>query len=1012
MNTRECSLGPIHLVLYREVWQAMPAQKERFARWPARPADVAADLRAFEQGVPTLAQPGRGQYEGQKQLLLCTPTYYFLAVPSDKGDAYFVPWMQPLGLREHERLARGALLLKATGWHVHTGYDTIPPNSNNAFSRIWNAWQSLQNELKAVSPPVYTLTSTHESYLNTLDKLIEVTRQLVHDRAALESPIGYRQVEAVGEVRQTARDIYAFQLVSRAPRLNQGDYLRLRDIPDLRGRVSSLENNRLSVKFETPVDRRRIPEQGVLERTESDKPFRIQQAAVDALRAGEAKNPHLLPILIDGDYQFYHSSSIKPGVDLNPAQAEAFQRSLTVPDLLLVLGPPGTGKTQTIAEIVRQHGLGHRRVLITAKTHKAVDNVLERVLSESPELILVRIGHEDRVSESSKDLLIDTQARTLQAKILDRTEAHAKTLGGIAAHMDEVERFVERFSEQVDKLEEAGTRLRDAERELEAAEEHIKTQYGQEMQRLHASLRKLAGHMQRLERTLANLTRRQAVAQARRDMPLLGPFWAWRHRRLMRRISQYQTEYHQVRASYDSDSRAFLNAFHGPRRARQTPEYLGLEQRVREAYDKHQATTRVAAGLALRLDQGMAGLVASRPPPEPFSPVVLRRYLAWFRNILPLLQRRYAILDDWRTRLESRTEELYPVIIRFADAVGATCIGVATDPDFEDVDFDLVVADEAGQIGLPDLLVPLVRAERALLVGDHHQLPPFVENEVQGWLETVKPESLLDLAWVDEEGTEAEAVTSLLTQSAFESLFPKAEESHVVRLDQQYRMPQAIADFAADCFYEGRLETMGEDKVYGARHDDPFFKKPLVFVDTSALPLKRRQESSPRQGKSDPESWGMTGYVNDLEARLIADIVTVYDQERLDWVVIVPYRAQAQLIRRKLARKLPAAPGLNLDERVATVDSFQGGECNRVIYGFTRSNDQRKVGFLRELRRLNVAMTRARQQLVLVGDLGTLTRAKNEPFRDMVQALKAHVQRRGELLSYDECQARLASRRG
>ena len=121
MTTRTCSLGPIHLVLHRDVWQAMPKQKERFARWPASPADLAADLRAFQHGVPALAQEGRDQYKGQMQLLVCTPVYSLLAVPPKQGDAYyFVPWMKPLDLHQHERLARGALLLKAKqSWPIY-----------------------------------------------------------------------------------------------------------------------------------------------------------------------------------------------------------------------------------------------------------------------------------------------------------------------------------------------------------------------------------------------------------------------------------------------------------------------------------------------------------------------------------------------------------------------------------------------------------------------------------------------------------------------------------------------------------------------------------------------------------------------------------------------------------------------------------------------------------------------------------------------------------------------------
>jgi superfamily I DNA/RNA helicase len=873
--------------------------------------------------------------------------------------------------------------------------------------QILQAWQVLQSQIEAVAPPAYALTAIQESYLNTISRLIDVTRELVRDRAAQSPPIGYRCVESAGEVR-LVRDIYTFRLAPAAPTVNRNDFLRLRGAPETCGRALALEGDRLTIKFEGPVDRARIPEQGIFEKTESDRPFQLQQGAVETLRAGEANNPYLLRVLVDHAYQPYQPASTPPTVPLNSAQAQAFRCSLTVPDLLLVLGPPGTGKTKTITEIVRQHGLEHRRVLVSAKTHKAVDNVLERLPTE---LTTVRIGHEDKVSESTRHLLIDAQARSLQATILRRTEPHAQALSDLVNRLDAVQHQADQLAELVGTLETAEVRLRDAQQQLKTTEDHINALYGGEVHRLQAALKEQGIHLRRMDETLERLTQRQVAAEAKRRIFLLGPLWAWWSRHLVRRIQRHQEKRRRARDVYNSSAQACARAWNTLRQAFRTPEYRQMNCRAYEANRDHQTVVQTALEAAHWLDRAVAGLTSPRPAFEPVNPARLRRYLAWFRSIVPLLQQRCIILNEWRTRLELRTKELYPVLIHFADVVGATCIGIATDPNFEEVDFDLLIADEAGQIGLPDLLVPLVRAKRALLVGDHHQLPPFVEDEVQAWLRQVTPESLLDLAWMDEEATEAETVTGLLTQSAFEALFPKADPAHVVRFDQQYRMPQAIADFAAQHFYEGQLRTVGNDKVYGAHHADPLFKKPLAFVDTSSLPPVQREESFPGQDRTDREAWGMPGYVNRLEASLIAEIAAVYDHEGLDWAVIVPYRAQAALIRQELARRLPAAPDLNLEERVATVDSFQGGERDRILYGFTRSNRQGEVGFLRELRRLNVALTRARQQLVLVGDAITLTQAHNVSFRDVARALLTHTRQVGELLSYEECQVRLATRR-
>jgi hypothetical protein len=1007
VNTLDCPLGAVHLVLNKDVVLKMPSQRERYARWPIGPADIEVGLRALDQGVPAFVEQGRGKYEGETQIIVCTSAYHLLAVPSKYNNAYFVPWMEPLSLHQHERLARGALMLKATQWCVHTDYNTLPPGSDNAIASVLRAWQALQARVVAISPSTFTITAAQQNYLKTISKLIEVTRQLVRDKAALLPAAGYSKVESAGEVR-LVRDVYTFHLVPRAPRLNEGDSLRLRDVPDLRGRVMRMEGNRLTVKFEGMVDRVRIPEQGVLERTVPDKPFQIQQQAVRILEEGESKNPHLLPILVEHTYQSYRPSSIRPSIPLNKAQTEAFCLSDTVPDLLMVLGPPGTGKTKTIAEIVRQHSAQHRRVLVTAKTHKAVDNVLERLPNE---LTVVRIGHEDRASDNTKHLLIDAQARTLQATFLHRTEACAQALSDVVVHADEIEHRVKQLAESAMILRQTQDSLNMARQELNAADEHLQVLYGRTMDRLRASLKSRVDELQRLDARIADLSRQQTDARSKRRKFVVGLLWGWWSDRLARHQTKVQVERQRSQAAHDADARAYVQAQTAWRRALRAPEYHQLELRVEATNKDYQNAARSALEIARSLDRVVAGLIDSRPPLEPVSPMGVQRYLTWFHSIIPLLQSRHAILSDWRERLSLRAEDLYPLIVRFADVVGATCIGIATDSYFEPVDFDLVIADEAGQISLPDLLVPLVRAGRAMLVGDHHQLPPFVEDEVRVWLERTMPEALPDISWVDEETTEAEEVMGLLAQSTFELLFPTADPTHIVRFNEQYRMPQAVADFASQCFYDNRLKTAEKSKLYDAPHSDPLFNKPLAFVDTSALPQKQRRDSSPGQDPSDPESWGKPGYINPLEASLIADIAALYEHKGIEWVVIVPYRAQAQRIQQELSRRLPAATDSALDERVATVDSFQGGECDCVIYGFTRSNSEGKIGFLRELRRLNVAITRAKQQLVLVGDVWTLTRANDTPFRNLALSLLAHVRQNGELVSYQECQSRLTSKR-
>lgn len=323
---------------------------------------------------------------------------------------------------------------------------------------------------------------------------------------------------------------------------------------------------------------------------------------------------------------------------------------------------------------------------------------------------------------------------------------------------------------------------------------------------------------------------------------------------------------------------------------------------------------------------------------------------------------------------------MVPELVRYAQVVGATCIGAASRPELSGVEFDLGIVDEAGQIGVADTLVPLTRVRRGVLVGDDRQLPPFRDPEVDQWAQGIGNPELV----------------RLMSQSALERLRAGLPSSHVVQLTRQRRMPAEIADFISAAFYRGELLTEKDH-----RHTDPLFSSPMAFVDTAALPDRERRES----GGHRAEGRGRKGPFNTCEARLLARLAAFYHRRGCEWVVIVPYLAQ----RLEVVRHLTPLIGDSqlADASVGSVDSYQGGECDVVLYGFTRSNPEGRIGFLKELRRANVAFTRAKSQLVLTGDLSTLIRANDPGFRTLMDDLHRHLLDRGDLRDYRDVMASL-----
>ncbi|MFH1725969.1 MAG: AAA domain-containing protein [Elusimicrobiota bacterium] len=272
-------------------------------------------------------------------------------------------------------------------------------------------------------------------------------------------------------------------------------------------------------------------------------------------------------------------------------------------------------------------------------------------------------------------------------------------------------------------------------------------------------------------------------------------------------------------------------------------------------------------------------------------------------------------------------------------------------------DFDLAVLDEASQAVEPLSWIPLLQAKRAVLAGDPEQLPPTLRSE--------------------------EARERGLGRTLMERLMGILPEGLQSLLRKQYRMNEDIMGFSSEEFYGGKL--IADPSVAGHTAKDlPGVKEsdltrvPVQFVDTA--------------GAGFEEGWDRLtrSRVNEREARLTAKILKNLTDSGLrpDQIgVITPYAAQARLVRELAGEGGP---------EIETVDGFQGREKEVIVVSMVRSNPDGEIGFLEDLRRLNVALTRARRSLIVVGDGVTL--ARHPTYARFI----AHAARRGKIRSAAE----------
>ncbi len=429
---------------------------------------------------------------------------------------------------------------------------------------------------------------------------------------------------------------------------------------------------------------------------------------------------------------------------LNKSQKEAVRKSLIVKDIALVHGPPGTGKTTALIEIIRQSILRKHSIFVTAPSNTACDNVLERLIEKGVNVI--RLGHPARIAVSLRE-------HTLDFKLA-----------------------------------------------------------------LHPLSQEIADHQSHLDR-------------------------------LFKRQERY--------------------------RDRRSPG-RGAEREIGD---------------------------------------------------------QIAELKDDVRRLR---KEIFTRVMKEAEVIIGTPTGIQ-DKSIREKIFDILVIDEATQATEPLTWIPMTRAKKVIMAGDHFQLPPTVRSR--------------------------EAEAQGLGVTLFERFYEILTEDYRQLLERQYRMNEKIMGFSSMEFYKNLLiadESVKSQTLSGISgvKECTESTEPFLFVDTAGKGFEEKLEEG-SESRYNPEEAQM---VLDQLRKMIE--IGVHPKEI---AVISPYSAQVRLL---------ASQSPHPDVEIDSVDGFQGREKELVIVSLVRSNMEGEMGFLADTRRMNVAMTRARRKLIVIGDSATLSSIK------------------------------------
>jgi hypothetical protein len=323
---------------------------------------------------------------------------------------------------------------------------------------------------------------------------------------------------------------------------------------------------------------------------------------------------------------------------------------------------------------------------------------------------------------------------------------------------------------------------------------------------------------------------------------------------------------------------------------------------------------------------------------------------------------RLSVLENWLQRV-GRTGDFNAAVLNDAKIIAATCVGIAGVKGVEEVEYDLCIVDEASKATATEILIPMSRSNRWIIVGDPKQLPPFFEEF---------GEQLL--AEYDEDNEIRPTVLDRMVDG--KSGLP---EPCRAQLKIQHRMITPIGNLVSDCFYDKKLES--PIASHGLKLQ-PEFPAAITWYTTSQE--HNRYEQSVEKT-----------FENRLEVEWTRQVLhrlqraAARQAKEITVAIISGYIAQVNRLSQMTNRNASDWPLLKISSN--SVDAFQGKQADVCIYSVTRSNRGRRLGFLNEEPRLNVALSRAKSALILVGDHHFCLTAKGiNPFKRVIEWIETH----------------------
>lgn len=651
-----------------------------------------------------------------------------------------------------------------------------------------------------------------------------------------------------------------------------------------------------------------------------------QQRALKKIKTNQAINKNLRQLLVTptiAKSRYFAENISYVNKNLDRSKKEAVGEALSAKDLYLLQGPPGTGKTTFISEIVAQT-LKYNpkaKILISSQSNVAVNHSMNKIKELIPDINMVRLGKSDKISNGIESYSLEILLDTWIDEIRNRCNKYLSHLKRNNINDEVLEKYniVSEIKDLRKKLEDTAIAINKAQKDM------IELSYKYEF---------ILSCKKDIDIILEKITNFSNAEFNKKEINMTN----------------------MIKQDYIKAGEKFIDSFANLPKVRFEKD--NLEEKIEHLQNNY-------SSIKEEIEAGKLILGATKDEDIEVIKADLDKQFKHLKKRIELFSKYEKINKEWIETL-NHSDEMDKIFIEDISLIGATCIGIANYSGDLNLKFDLVIIDEAGRATPPEIMVPMSLGKKIILVGDHKQLPPIIDQVLCKEVVTQTDLNRFDLE-----------------ESLFSYLQKNLSNYCKGSLERQYRMHPAIGNLISETFYQGTITNgiKNEDR----KHNFAFINdKPIVWLDTK------------NNSKRFEQNIGFTKQ-NNFEAEIIFELLEKLDKENIinkvtkkEVGVIAGYSGQKNLLNRMLLSKFENK-FKTLSIEIDTVDAFQGRETDIVIYSIVRSNLDGEIGFLSDERRLNVALSRAKELLFLVGDSKCVSsKLSKNPFNDVYKFIECN----------------------